>query len=99
MMDGVVRPPSAFSITRGLSPSMTATQELVVPRSMPMILPMVCLSVLKLDSFAATASCQSILARWRAIQGSGRIFTLRHHHHRSADHAAIEAVAFLHHLN
>jgi phospholipid/cholesterol/gamma-HCH transport system ATP-binding protein len=39
-MDGVVRAPSAFSMTLGLPPSMMATQELVVPRSMPMILPM-----------------------------------------------------------
>ena len=36
--DGVVRPPSAFAITAGESPSMTATTEFVVPRSMPMIL-------------------------------------------------------------
>jgi hypothetical protein len=36
--DGVVREPSGFAITLGLSPSMTATTELVVPRSMPMIL-------------------------------------------------------------
>src|SRR5215471_2664541 len=34
-IDGVVRAPSAFSITLGVEPSMTATQELVVPRSMP----------------------------------------------------------------
>ncbi len=40
-MDGVVRSPSLFSMTRGLPPSMTATQELVVPRSMPIILPIV----------------------------------------------------------
>src|SRR6476659_6236957 len=39
-MEGVVRWPSAFGITVGLPPSMTATQELVVPKSMPMILPM-----------------------------------------------------------
>ena len=39
-MDGVVRSPSLFSMTRGLSPSMMATHELVVPRSMPMILAM-----------------------------------------------------------
>jgi hypothetical protein len=39
-IDGVVRSPSLFSITLGLPPSMIATQELVVPRSMPMILPM-----------------------------------------------------------
>src|SRR3569833_2886362 len=36
--DGVVRAPSAFSITLGCLPSMMATHELVVPRSMPMIL-------------------------------------------------------------
>ena len=36
--EGVVRPPSALAITVGASPSMTATTELVVPRSMPMIL-------------------------------------------------------------
>ncbi len=35
-IDGVVRTPSAFSITFGAPPSMTATHELVVPRSIPM---------------------------------------------------------------
>src|SRR5215213_6883312 len=39
-MDGVVRAPSAFSMTFGVLPSITATQEFVVPRSMPMTLPM-----------------------------------------------------------
>src|SRR5574341_238399 len=34
--DGVVLLPSEFAITTGSPPSMTATQELVVPRSMPM---------------------------------------------------------------
>src|SRR5690606_39741944 len=42
-MDGVVRSPSAFSMTFALPPSMIATHELVVPRSIPMILPMVLL--------------------------------------------------------
>ena len=37
-IDGVVRPPSEFSTTRGSPPSMTAMHELVVPRSMPSIL-------------------------------------------------------------
>ena len=36
--DGVSRPPSALVMTTGSPPSMTATTELVVPRSMPMIL-------------------------------------------------------------
>ena len=34
-MDGVVREPSALAMTAGSPPSRTATQELVVPRSMP----------------------------------------------------------------
>ena len=37
-IEGVVRAPSAFSITLALLPSITATQEFVVPRSMPMTL-------------------------------------------------------------
>ena len=40
MMLGVVRAPSEFSMTLGVLPSMIATQLLVVPRSIPMILPM-----------------------------------------------------------
>ncbi len=43
-MDGVVRMPSAFSMTFGVLPSITATHELVVPRSIPMTFPMVRLS-------------------------------------------------------
>ena len=38
--EGVVRPPSALGRTSGSPPSMTATAELVVPRSMPIVLPM-----------------------------------------------------------
>jgi len=40
MMDGVVRAPSEFSITLVELPSMTDTHEFVVPRSIPMIRPM-----------------------------------------------------------
>src|SRR6185312_1139838 len=36
--DGVVRAPSALGMTTGSPPSITAMQELVVPRSMPKIL-------------------------------------------------------------
>ena len=36
--EGVVLIPSAFSITFGADPSITATHEFVVPRSIPMIL-------------------------------------------------------------
>jgi len=37
--DGVVRAPSRFGTTTGRAPSTTAAHELVVPRSIPMILP------------------------------------------------------------
>jgi hypothetical protein len=37
-MEGVVRAPSAFSITLAVEPSITATQEFVVPKSMPITL-------------------------------------------------------------
>ncbi|CCQ68985.1 Phosphoglycerol transferase I [Crocosphaera watsonii WH 0402] len=43
--EGVVRIPSELAITTGFPPSITATTELVVPRSMPTTLPMcVCFS-------------------------------------------------------
>jgi hypothetical protein len=38
--EGTVRPPSAEAMTVGSPPSITATTEFVVPRSIPMILPM-----------------------------------------------------------
>jgi hypothetical protein len=38
-MEGVVRFPSLFSMTRAESPSITATQEFVVPKSIPIALP------------------------------------------------------------
>src|SRR5580692_1911773 len=43
-IEGVVRSPSLFSITRGLPPSMMATHELVVPRSMPITFAIGCYS-------------------------------------------------------
>src|ERR1044072_4432575 len=45
-MEGVVRAPSEFSITLVSPPSMTATHELVVPRSIPMTFAMTALSSL-----------------------------------------------------
>ena len=38
-MEGVVRAPSWLGMTWGTPPSITATQEFVVPRSMPIIFP------------------------------------------------------------
>ncbi len=52
--DGVVRLPSVFSITFGSPPSIMATQEFVVPRSMPMILPISFLLLLKFTAAAAS---------------------------------------------
>ena len=40
-IEGVVLLPSLLAITVGSLPSITATQELVVPRSIPMIFPMI----------------------------------------------------------
>src|SRR3990170_1184062 len=48
--DGTSRPPSEDGITVGSPPSMMATTELVVPRSIPMILPMVIISCSSGDS-------------------------------------------------
>ncbi len=44
-IEGVVRAPSAFSMTFASFPSITATQELVVPKSIPITLLMVFLSL------------------------------------------------------
>src|SRR4030081_2801289 len=43
-IDVVVRMPSAFSMSFDVLPSITATHELVVPRSIPMTFPMVLIS-------------------------------------------------------
>src|ERR1700722_17268270 len=55
-IDGVVRPPSAFSITLALFPSITATQELVVPRSMPIAFAMIrlLLQKMRVNAFAVS---------------------------------------------
>src|SRR5271165_1564360 len=63
--DGVVRPPSAFSITVGSPPSRTAMHELVVPRSIPIVLP-ISLSV----SFIAATNLSGIVEDfWGLVKG------------------------------
>ena len=57
MIEGVVRAPSLFSITLVVLPSMMATHEFVVPKSMPMILPMVFSSVAAVQWVAGFKSC------------------------------------------
>src|SRR5688500_8184077 len=92
-MDGVVRSPSLFSITRGLPPSMIATQELVVPRSMPM-------------TFAMYVRLRSSITRWRywlgrdtTIQAGYPSVRLvggaRHDYSRRPQQPAVERVALL----
>jgi hypothetical protein len=49
--EGVVRAPSGLGITMGSEPSKTATQELVVPRSIPMIFAIIMFSFLYIDDF------------------------------------------------
>src|SRR5690554_4047360 len=54
--EGVVRFPSLLGITTGSFPSITETQELVVPKSIPIIFAIVCYVIicsLKLDYFCA----------------------------------------------
>src|SRR5204863_6043027 len=46
-MDGVVRRPSSLAITTGSLPSITATQLFVVPKSIPMIFPIIFFSFFK----------------------------------------------------
>ena len=73
-IDGVVRSPSLFSMTRGLPPSMMATHELVVPRSMPMILPMRVLrrilSDVRLGATCWVLRVVQVLSRPNALQGA-----------------------------
>src|SRR6476619_4676960 len=57
--DGVVRPPSAFSITVGSPPSRTAMHEFVVPRSMPMVFAMIAGVLLVGTDCEKSASCYS----------------------------------------
>ena len=52
-MLGVVRAPSAFSMTRTSLPSRMATQELVVPRSIPITL------LIRICSFQRTMAARS----------------------------------------
>ena len=88
--EGVVREPSALGITTGSKPSTVATQELVVPRSMPMV--------------RATVEDQALpeSVRFRRSEpvrrwpGGGRGRRHRHHHHRRAQQALADAVALLH---
>ena len=65
-MDGVVLDPSAFSITFAFLPSMTATHELVVPRSMPITSPPLAYPLAK-DGAAALNHLASVAATTESL--------------------------------
>src|SRR4030095_11858630 len=101
--DGVVRAPSEFSMTLGVPPSMMATQLLVVPRSMPMILPMIKTSVIRMRmcvnrlpvrwGFRVRQSTQlKTHLRPRGIRFG---LALGHGHQRGPQHAIVDEVALL----
>src|SRR5262245_49749946 len=103
MIDGVVRSPSEFSMTLTSLPSMTATQEFVVPRSMPMILPIYrspwmapihlgrsTSPILDLDG--------KLQPRRPAVRSRSILRGLRHDHHRRTHQSPIQRIALLQHL-
>src|SRR3990170_545719 len=100
--DGVVRSPSLFSITRTLSPSMIATQELVVPRSIPMIFAMC--YCLKVPVFGVFLTFEMGLI-WGFSSLAGRLFRGRdrggpgHHHHGRTQQPVVQEIALLHHAD
>src|SRR5262245_6199025 len=87
-MDGVVRLPSREATTWGDPPSITATQEFVVPRSMPMIRPM------RGSSIAPSGGCPrtrlSVVRRMRPFIGERGYL-----HPRRAHDTLAQAVAAL----
>src|SRR5579872_3639913 len=56
--EGVVRVPSWLAMTVGCPPSITATTEFVVPRSMPIIFPMFCRTSLLFPVFVRLRMAQ-----------------------------------------
>src|SRR5690348_5976046 len=104
-MDGVVRSPSAFSITFAVLPSITATQELVVPRSMPMILP-ISLSSNAFQAAPAAAMIFQMVARLRRFNAAGPPVCSANDasipgdgDQRGTQQPVIEHVAFLQHVH
>src|SRR5260370_30675846 len=59
--EGVVRPPSSLAMTFGSPPSITATQELVVPKSIPIILPIKRILLNLISPLSATNYCREVL--------------------------------------
>src|SRR3954453_11088318 len=87
--EGVVRAPSAFSTTVGSPPSSTAMHELVVPRSMPIVLPIQVpparCSDSKSESYGGrfvlgrppSLGCQVAAGRWQCSAPARKVFARR----------------------
>src|SRR5438067_4063691 len=91
-IEGVVRLPSELGITTGSPPSMTATHELVVPRSMPMTLAM-------LGGIPAGILPQQMSPRRSNRRASSAVSAFRrrgasfgHNHRRGPDQAVVQLV-------
>src|SRR3569833_3030560 len=101
-MEGVVRAPSLFSMTFGVLPSMMATQEFVVPRSMPMIRPMM-FSPCSGPSRAVFAYVRYLWIRWVGFKldrvGSFELFRRRHGDEGRPQDAVRDEVALLQHAD
>src|SRR4051794_6323084 len=69
--DGVVRPPSEFSMTVGSPPSRTAMHEFVVPRSIPMVFAMWCAPLQDLSLLGADCSRSGTSAEGRIRHSLG----------------------------
>src|SRR5678816_1410648 len=88
-IDGVVRSPSLFSMTRGLPPSMMATQELVVPRSMPITL-----------AIQNSATYFWVLTRGPYLEAGSfvsRLFGGRNHDAGGPQQSSVELISLLDH--
>src|SRR6059058_3743520 len=91
--EGVVRPPSAFSITVGSPPSRTAMHEFVVPRSMPMVFAMFPGVLLESRQCEKSMSCYSrsfLASKCPDADLQGRVFRLAgsSQRHTGGDHMA-----------
>src|SRR5712692_6159022 len=91
-MEGVVRAPSEFSITLGLPPSMIATQELVVPRSISMIFPMVFPFEFAVNNLATDMGINPSSSSFGVL---GPCYG----HERRPNHPVVQRVAFLQHID
>src|SRR5690606_25249601 len=110
-MDGVVRSPSLFSMTFGLPPSMTATHEFVVPKSMPITRPMSqCSKLIAFrrapahslsrsssppPGFDPAGPCRPKWGMEGIIQGGAPLTALRNEHAGRAQHPVVHLVALL----